>query len=104
MITATDSAGATVDYTFNIDFTVSSPIDVLNPSGSLSVIDNDTFSYSLDLNNVFNDTNNLSLIFAVNGEPSYLTTDLTNGIFSMSGTPSDTHTGSTSIIFSASNP
>ena len=102
-ITANDSVEDTISYTFLIDFEVNNVPQVVSPSGNYSVIDNTTFSYSIDLNDVFNDTDNDSLTFIVSGGPSFLTTNLTNGIFSMSGTPNDTHAGSIYITFTASD-
>ena len=102
-ITVNDSAGDTISYTCLIDFDVNNVPQVVSPSGSYSVIDNTTFSYSIDLNDVFNDTDNDSLTYAVSGQPTFLTTNLINGIFSMSGTPNDTHAGSISITFTASD-
>ena len=102
-ITANDSAGDTISYTFLIDFEVNNVPQVVSPSGNYSVIDNTTFSYSIDLNDVFNDTDNDSLTYAVSGQPTFLTTNLTNGIFSMSGTPNDTHAGSINITFTAND-
>ena len=102
-ITANDSAEDTISYTFLIDFEVNNVPQVVSPSGNYSVNDNTTFSYSIDLNDVFNDTDNDSLTFVVSGEPSFLTTSFVNDIFSMSGTPNDTHAGSINITFTAND-
>ena len=91
-IIATDSDGGSRNTSFIIKYATNNPPTIANPSGSMSIYDNVSFTHTIDMETVFNDLDtNQTLMYATSNVPSFLTEELTDDnevIFT--GTPGDT--------------
>lgn len=99
-----DGASNSINTTFNVFIFQNTPPSVVNATGNYSVIDNTSFTYTVNLSQVFSDINsNQTLVYNYANVPSYLTKSLTGSIFTMSGTPNESNVGQTNITFRCSD-